>query len=306
MEQLLQLCAQDLTGSNIETYVASESIDSFRKMVQDAIDPKDQDSDPLQKPVFGRKHAAGTDVSEDNAPTAKRAKFKNDEAIAAESKPVAVYNVNDETKQEEAEDTQKIQRHIGLSSTKLVSSSATSSLPTGGTNSSVAGQKQSVNSSSIDSSPGNKVKGINNSSDSGYGLSSSSGISSSPSKTSDAIEDSTKKKEVKLNVALAPTFVICLLRKDNSKVWCELTLSVRVKSVSDELGFDNIEKSSSGSSLKQANVPDEMVELLLCFRPVTQGLSESSDITSSSHSRENGSHDSNESNGRGIHRNENY
>ena len=284
MEQILQIPVQDITGSNIETYVASESIDGFRKMIRDAVEPKDLSSK--------NSSSFGTDASEKSGPDAKRAKFKedtggeqsspaakkarfNEDTIVSESKANSVHNANE---------VKKIRRHVGLSSIVQVSAAATFSSPT-------RERKQSINSSSIDSSPGNKITKDKGASDS----------CSSASSSSDAVKDAA------LNVALAPTFVICLVRTDDSKVWCELTVSVRIKSVSDDFDTDNIiEESSSDCSSKQPDVPREMMELLLCFRPLSQGLPES-DLTSSSNSnsRENGSHDSNETNGKGMKRNEN-
>lgn len=284
IEQLLQLPIQDLIGSDIEAYIALESIDGFRKMVRDAIEAK--------TPTAEHKASVDTDSSENAAPVAKRAKFSDDQAVASESKPIEVYTANVNTHQGEAEanlPTQKIQRHLGFGSTKQISTSATSSSPTGGTSSSPTERNQSMNSSSMQSSPSDKSKATNNSSESGYGASSSLGNISSRSDASDAVKGSAQKKTVQLNVALPPTLVICLLRKDNSKVWCEMTISARVKSFSDSI--------SSDSSSKQSDKTGDMLELLLCFRPVTQGLSDSSDLTSSSNSRENGSRGSKGSNG---------
>ena len=271
MEQLLQLSVQDIVGSNIEAYIASESIDGFRKMIRAAIEPRGQSS----------KHKAsfGTDATDNAAPAAKRAKFSDDQAVVSESKPAAVYTANFEAKEDESNlPTQKIRRHVGFNPSQKVSASATSSSQTGE-------QKQSTNSSSRDYKI-TKVKGANDS-------------CSSESNSSDAVKDA------RSNVALPPTFVICLLRKNNSKVWCELTISARVKSVSDYFDTDNIvEDSSSDSSPKQPEVSDDMLELLLCFRPVTQGLPDS-DLTSSSNSGENGSGDSNGSNGKEVKKSEN-
>lgn len=195
-------------------------------------------------------------------------------------------------KQDVKPPAEKLQHHQGQRlGSKHVSTSGTSSSPTGGTSSSPP-EKQDSQSSSIDSSSSNKAAKDKspNSSDSGYGESNyspeESNVSSPStiSNTGKVTDKVPQKEESQWNLPLAPAFIICLIRKDLSKVWCELTASVRTRSMSDDFE-PTLKKSRSDSSSKQSEMSEASKELLLCFRPITEGLPDS-DITSSSNSRE--------------------
>ena len=70
---------------------------------------------------------------------------------------------------------------------------------------------------------------------------------------------------------LAPACNICLVRKDLSTVWCELTASIRTRSISDG-DFEAValsQRSKASSSLESSD--GEMKEMLLCFRPIVEG-----------------------------------
>jgi hypothetical protein len=67
---------------------------------------------------------------------------------------------------------------------------------------------------------------------------------------------------------LAPACNICLVRKDLSTVWCELTASIRTRSISDG-DFDSVALSQRSKASSSSD--GEMKEMLLCFRPIVEG-----------------------------------
>lgn len=83
---------------------------------------------------------------------------------------------------------------------------------------------------------------------------------------------------------LAPTCTICLVRKDNTTIWCEVTSSIRTVEVpKDFVGFEESDdgksrkssskvgaKSEEGSTPSEPESPPEK-ELLLCLRPIRDG-----------------------------------
>lgn len=80
---------------------------------------------------------------------------------------------------------------------------------------------------------------------------------------------------------LAPTCNICLIRDDQTTIWCEVTSSIRTRSLNDEMVEFNPTpssrpKASESDQSKQIDEdgvsPDEQVkELLLCLRPIREG-----------------------------------
>jgi len=84
---------------------------------------------------------------------------------------------------------------------------------------------------------------------------------------------------------LAPTCNICLICEDLTTIWCEVTSSIRTRSLKDEIGEGNQPVSSMGTSsngkstkssfnLSEESLDtnkDEIKELLLCLRPIRDG-----------------------------------
>ncbi len=78
---------------------------------------------------------------------------------------------------------------------------------------------------------------------------------------------------------LAPTCNICLIRNDNSTIWCEVTSSIRTRSVNEEnvnamIGAAADKKrglSGNNSSVGEAPEEQQIKELLLCLRPIRDG-----------------------------------
>ena len=93
---------------------------------------------------------------------------------------------------------------------------------------------------------------------------------------------------------LAPTCNICLIRDDLTTIWCEVTSSIRTRSLREEIApedaelFGGLGKSTTGSSEKdnsktdpgslvtssdsaEESSKDEIKELLLCLRPIRDG-----------------------------------
>lgn len=82
---------------------------------------------------------------------------------------------------------------------------------------------------------------------------------------------------------LAPTCNICLIRDDLSTIWCEVTSSIRTRSLKEENvdamvanGSTSTDKrkgnSANNSNNSESTSEDEQVkELLLCLRPIRDG-----------------------------------
>lgn len=128
----------------------------------------------------------------------------------------------------------------------------------------------------------------NSSEDSGYRESGES----LPSREdcSSSSDTSSSGKSGKRPKPLAPTCNICLIRDDLTTIWCEVTSSIRTRSLKDELGEEAANSSGQGSSSasdKNASSSDaganaeepslagagvgEVKELLLCLRPIRDG-----------------------------------
>jgi hypothetical protein len=83
---------------------------------------------------------------------------------------------------------------------------------------------------------------------------------------------------------LAPTCNICLIRDDLTTIWCEVTSSIRTRSLHDEsseipqqsLFAQGNAKECKGSGISTCDetddvTRDEVKELLLCLRPIREG-----------------------------------
>ena len=69
---------------------------------------------------------------------------------------------------------------------------------------------------------------------------------------------------------LAPTCRMCLIRDDLTTVWCEVTSSIRDRSL-DEEGEEKPAAESAGASSDPTALTLENKELLLCLRPIRDG-----------------------------------
>ena len=82
---------------------------------------------------------------------------------------------------------------------------------------------------------------------------------------------------------LAPTCNICVIRKDLSTVWCEVTSSIRTRNTEDDESGEALSsltgsgtktsssESGSADEQQQDNKASSTHELLLCFRPIRDG-----------------------------------
>lgn len=86
---------------------------------------------------------------------------------------------------------------------------------------------------------------------------------------------------------MAPTCKVCLIRDDLTTVWCEVTSSIRTRSVEEESPFDALTAELTGTAppepsvkstsdappgaLKEAAKEETVTELLLCLRPIRDG-----------------------------------
>jgi hypothetical protein len=86
---------------------------------------------------------------------------------------------------------------------------------------------------------------------------------------------------------MAPTCKVCLIRDDLTTVWCEVTSSIRTRSVEEESPFDALTAELAGTgppepsvkstsdappgALKEAAKEETVTELLLCLRPIRDG-----------------------------------
>jgi hypothetical protein len=119
--------------------------------------------------------------------------------------------------------------------------------------------------------------------DSGYRESGESVPSREDSSTASDDASSEDKDGSSRPKPLAPTCNICVIRKDLSTVWCEVTSSIRTRNTEDDesgealsslTGSGNKTSSSESGSAdeqQQDNKPSSTHELLLCFRPIRDG-----------------------------------
>ncbi len=83
---------------------------------------------------------------------------------------------------------------------------------------------------------------------------------------------------------LAPTCNVCLIRDNFTTIWCEVTSSIRTRSLNEENEDTSISNghvassdkrkvnSAEGANFSDAGSDDEQVkELLLCLRPICDG-----------------------------------
>lgn len=99
--------------------------------------------------------------------------------------------------------------------------------------------------------------------------------------SSEGDELSSGNAQVQRSKPLAPTCNICLIRDDLTTIWCEVTSSIRTRSLKDEaadaipmeLLSPNPKQSSNMSCSDEAedSSKDEVKELLLCLRPIRDG-----------------------------------
>lgn len=83
---------------------------------------------------------------------------------------------------------------------------------------------------------------------------------------------------------LAPACNICLIRDDLTTIWCEVTSSIRTRSLKDDSSDEQmgpLEAKAAAASAKESSTDtskageedpkDEIKELLLCLRPIRDG-----------------------------------
>lgn len=119
--------------------------------------------------------------------------------------------------------------------------------------------------------------------DSGYRESGESVPSREDSSTASDDASSEDKDGSSRPKPLAPTCNVCVIRKDLSTVWCEVTSSIRTRNTEDDesgealsslTGSGNKTSSSESGSAdeqQQDNKASSTHELLLCFRPIRDG-----------------------------------
>lgn len=109
--------------------------------------------------------------------------------------------------------------------------------------------------------------------------------------TSSSASDASSNSRNGRSKPLAPTCNVCLIREDLTTIWCEVTSSIRTRSLEDEM--TNPATSTNATDTKKVNGPacnkngsksssnsldssqpptaNEMKELLLCLRPIRDG-----------------------------------
>jgi len=108
-----------------------------------------------------------------------------------------------------------------------------------------------------------KGENLNASDDSGYRESNDSREETSSSGSDTSNSNGRRKKTV------APTCRMCIIRKDMTTMWCEVTSSIRTRTLEHE--SPDSQSSSSLSETDDAPKPVEVKELLLCLRPIGDG-----------------------------------
>jgi hypothetical protein len=109
--------------------------------------------------------------------------------------------------------------------------------------------------------------------DSGYRESYESSDEDAEDSSSISVTTVPLKKKGKKHRPLAPACNVRLVRKDLTTVWCELTSSIRTRTVNDEdneLGIIDHNPKAAIDGVTEATEEEEK-ELLLCFRPNLEG-----------------------------------
>jgi len=133
-------------------------------------------------------------------------------------------------------------------------------------------------------------KNGNSSDESGYRESNESAREGEDDTESSTSDSSSGQQAARRQKPLAPTCNICLIRDDLTTIWCEVTSSIRTRSLKDEAEDANppalalpqakgSKSSKTGSSddasdekqESKQQQPDEIKELLLCLRPIRDG-----------------------------------
>ena len=114
--------------------------------------------------------------------------------------------------------------------------------------------------------------------DSGYRESGESVPSREDTSSSASYDASTDEKDASRPKPVAPTCDICVIRKDLSTIWCEVSSSIRTRTLDDDGGAEGIVSagtkmsvSENSNGIDQAKSSSDVHELLLCFRPIRDG-----------------------------------
>eukprot|EP00980_Cylindrotheca_fusiformis_P008881 scaffold1900_cov123-Cylindrotheca_fusiformis.AAC.7 len=76
----------------------------------------------------------------------------------------------------------------------------------------------------------------------------------------------------RIKKSLTPTYRMCLIRSDLTTIWCEVTSSIGTRSVEVEsCEIPSTSKSSAPSDDGMPPAKEEIMELLLCLRPIRDG-----------------------------------
>jgi hypothetical protein len=274
--------------------VVSRSSDQSSPMREVKVDRGESTSDSSdKKDDFEKKHkSSSTDEAsndKEESPPVKKAKFNVDdvmgERVTANNADAKLSSLHYHKNGTNAKDPglkslQQLQQPCLRKKHELTTRTSSSMT-----------DKQEDQSSSVESSL-SKTKPLN-SSDSGYREESNESTSSTMSNTSDdvalqkdreymdlpllftcryhfSVIISLVKRTVNRTPPLAPSCNICIIRKDQSTVWCELTASIRTRSI-----LDDFEANTMGSTLQVLEeMQDEDIEtkeILICIRPIREG-----------------------------------
>lgn len=281
--RMLQLNHNEIVGANIGTFVAPDSKEELKRMISDVVDaenrmaiqdsPEDSQGDIDSgtdgegvNNAKGSEQQSSVDMDEDNTDSDQSNKKQSyvekhvsslTESSKSEEPPVKRVKTDSTSADEDA----KLLLHYHKNEVKEQDEEDKDS----------SNEKQAQPSSAGSSLSETKEESPS-SSDSGYADSNASRQDSNSSASS--LSNNKLKRQVQRSLPLAPACIIALVRKDLSKVWCELTASIRTRSIVDG-DFDAMVvsqiscASSSGDSAESEM--NSAKELLICFRPIAEG-----------------------------------
>lgn len=288
--RMLQINHREIVGINIRTFVARESKEELNRMISDVVNAERsmaiqdsgsstdaggsenaKDSEPNAISLKA-KQASGIDedITDSDLSNKKQGLLEKHKSSFGDSsmseEPLVKKLKSEETNS--AENAKSLLRHHNTDNMMEEEDKKPSPQPRDSSSNKEKSYK-TVQSSS-DASPMNEKKNEStSSSESGCGDFKNSrrdSNSSSVSLSNIYETDNIPRQQVPRSLPLAPSCIIALVRTDSSKIWCELTASIRTGSITD---------GDFGAAVNIADIYRATTkELLMCFRPITEGPKE--------------------------------
>lgn len=279
---MLRLNHSEIIGRNIDAFVTNDSKAEFQRMISEVIDA--ELGSAVQDAQDGSPRDSATAIKGDR-------NDMNIGGLTTEQPPVDE-DMTDSDQSNKKQSSKKHELSVSLeadgsgSAIKKAKSNKDAELILHFHNSEPKNEDLESDTKPKPSEPGEKqVVGC------AVSLSEKKGSSSSRQHDSNSststVSNNQVAKIVRCRLPHAPACIIALVRGDLTNVWCELTASIRTRSVVDG-DFDAVASvsnaSSSGDSTETETNKGATKELLICFRPIAQGPDESGE--SNAHCKE--------------------